>query len=105
MNTQLEHALTRLGTDQFMRIDNGQGRTVLVFRGRVWITQDHDPRDIVLRAGESFTLDRPAAAIVQALDDSSLLLLEPAPTPTPAPRRPVEPRCGPGGHGRAAIAA
>lgn len=74
MDSNLERALTRLDKDAIVRIDAGQGDTVVVFHGQVWITQDDDPRDVVLRAGESFTLDRPGTALVQALAESSLLI-------------------------------
>lgn len=42
--------------------------------GVLWITQDHDPRDIVLTAGRSFRLDRGGRAVVYALDDARLVL-------------------------------
>jgi hypothetical protein len=51
------------------RVVNGQGQRVFSVRGDLWITQEHDHRDIVLRSGEGFTLDRPGVAIVYALSD------------------------------------
>lgn len=74
MDASLERALTRLDKDALVRIDDGRGRTVAVFQGRVWITQDGDPRDVILRAGESFTFDRDGTALVQALVDSGVLI-------------------------------
>lgn len=75
MNTQLEHALTPLAAGRLLRIEAGQGRAVAVYHGQVWITQERDRRDVILGDGESFTLDRPGLAIVQALRDSTVLLL------------------------------
>lgn len=75
MNTHLEHALTKLERGALLRIDGAQGRAVAVFRGIVWITQHEDQRDVIVGEGESFTLDRPGLAIVQALRDASVLLV------------------------------
>lgn len=47
--------------------------------GSVWITLDHDTRDIVLSAGESFLTTQHRRAIIYALGPSSLsLALAPA---------------------------
>lgn len=44
------------------------GLKIASHRGRVWITQDGDPRDVVIAAGESHALDRDGPVYVQALD-------------------------------------
>jgi hypothetical protein len=75
MGSHLERALTRLPKDAVLHLDAGAGEAVVVFHGRVWITQDGDARDVVLGPGESFTLDRPGVALAQALRDSSLLVV------------------------------
>jgi hypothetical protein len=49
----------RLNTGELLDIDDGEGFTVECLDGAVWITQSSDPRDIVLKAGESFVLDKP----------------------------------------------
>ena len=56
------------------RIDNAQGLSVTCFKGPVWITQNNDPRDIVLSPGQSFTLDRKGTAVVFALKDAAILV-------------------------------
>jgi len=56
----------RLNTGELLDINDGQGFTVECLEGAVWITQSNDPRDIVLTAGESFTLDKPGLALVCA---------------------------------------
>jgi hypothetical protein len=75
MGSHLEQALTRLPKDAILHIDAGAGQVVIVVHGWVWITQEDDPRDVVLGPGESFTLDRPGLALAQALRDSSLLVV------------------------------
>jgi hypothetical protein len=47
--------------------------------GSLWITQDGDLRDIVLRAGESFRLDRSGTALISALTDARLAVHRAAP--------------------------
>jgi hypothetical protein len=84
MNNELRHPLTDLTAGSLLHVRDGQGRAVMVFEGRVWITQAGDPRDIVLDAGESFRVDRPGLTLVQALRDSKLMLLDGGPTPLPA---------------------
>jgi hypothetical protein len=56
----------RLNTGELLDIDDGEGFTVECLDGAVWITQSSDPRDIVLKAGESFVLDKPGLALVCA---------------------------------------
>ena len=43
-------------------------------RGALWITQDGDPRDVVIEAGQSHAIDREGPVYVQALDAACVLL-------------------------------
>lgn len=61
-----------------LTVRDGQGACITSRRGTVWITQDHDVRDVVLTSGESFRLERPETAIVQAMDTAEVLILPPA---------------------------
>jgi hypothetical protein len=56
----------RLNSGELLDIDGGEGFTVECLEGAVWITQSNDPRDIVLKAGQSFVLDKPGLALVCA---------------------------------------
>jgi hypothetical protein len=52
-----------------------KGQRIEVCTGQVWITQDGDPRDVILRANEAFTLDRTGHALVSALDEGASFVL------------------------------
>ena len=62
--------------------------TVGCASGSLWLTLDHDPRDIVLEAGERIALDGRRRALAYALEDA---VLEVAPVSTPkAASRPAQ---------------
>jgi len=56
----------RLNTGELLDIDDGEGFAIECREGAVWITQSNDPRDIVLKAGQSFVLDKPGLALICA---------------------------------------
>lgn len=85
MNNELRHPLIELTAGSTLRVQDGQGRAVVVFEGLVWITLEGDRRDIVLAAGESFSVDRPGLTLVQAFRDSKLLLARAEPRTPPLP--------------------
>lgn len=63
-----------LNTNQFAHVHGANGWTVRALEGRLWITQDGDLRDVVLEAGQSFTLDRGTSALISPLGDACLRL-------------------------------
>ena len=65
-----------LARGRIRRVTRALGQRVECVSGTLWVTQDGDPRDIVLRAGDSFAFDHRGDALISALDDASFLLLE-----------------------------
>ncbi len=57
-----------------LRIEQGRGVVVSVRAGAVWLTQEGDPADYVLRAGEALRLDRDGLALASALGRSVVML-------------------------------
>ncbi len=76
MKTELTLPSVNLLKDELHLIRDGRGRHVQTLSGRLWITQEGDPRDIVLDAGEGFTVEQPGLTVVCALRPSSLLVLD-----------------------------
>lgn len=87
MNIRLDHSAVRLGAGKTISVIDGKGARIAVARGRVWITQERDVRDVMLTLGQSFTLDRDGTTIVEALSDAEIALDEAAPATQDVPVR------------------
>lgn len=72
MNIELNQDGLCLKRKQVVKVHGGLGHSIVCERGSVWVTQERDARDIVLRAGESFTLDREGLALVLALEPGAI---------------------------------
>lgn len=63
---------------QIMRLDRASGVALVCLRGGLWLTQHGDLRDVMLAAGERFTLDRDGVTLITALKPSSVRVEIPA---------------------------
>jgi hypothetical protein len=68
------HAQIALAPRELHRIVDGEGLILLCLKGTVWVTQEDDARDIILTAGESFTLDRKGLAVFYALSAACIAM-------------------------------
>jgi hypothetical protein len=63
--------VTHLQRHQAFTLRGRPGQRLEVRTGEVWVTQDGDPRDLVLGARQCFTLDRSGRVVISALDDAA----------------------------------
>jgi Protein of unknown function (DUF2917) len=68
-----------------LRLGDAQGTRLRAVSGSVWITIDHDPRDIVLDAGDEFVIESQRGLVVLPLGERATLdVCSDAATPMPA---------------------
>ena len=65
----------RLARKAMVDLEGAIGVEIRVHRGRVWLTQENDTRDIVVGPGEAFRLDREGRAVVEVLTDAEISLI------------------------------
>ncbi|MEJ7671038.1 MAG: DUF2917 domain-containing protein [Casimicrobiaceae bacterium] len=63
-----------LARNQVATAHDAKGALLRVTRGIVWITQESDPEDIVLRAGDNWVLERDGLTVIQAHVDATFCL-------------------------------
>jgi Protein of unknown function (DUF2917) len=74
MHTDLNLAATRLTRGQLHRLQDARGSLVLCLSGTLWLSQQGDPRDIVLEAGDERRIDQDGLSILSALSDARFVL-------------------------------
>ena len=68
MKIELNHSgNVHLAPNQTLRVLDGAGSTVCAVEGDVWITEENQPRDIVLKPGACYRLRERGLALVNAL--------------------------------------
>ena len=84
MNVTLADSRLDLRKRQLLRVEGARCTRIVCLAGELWITQDADQRDLVVPAGDAFTLDRDGIAVISALEASSVWLQEPSRAGSPA---------------------
>ena len=63
-----------LNKNQTLTLARPKHTQIECFNGCVWVTQDGNPKDILLEAGETLVVDQPARVLVHALESSQVRL-------------------------------
>jgi hypothetical protein len=87
MRLELKHPVnsepTHLARRKTVSLHVRKGQGIECRSGQLWITQDGDPRDMILEAERSFMFDRNGQALVSALEDACFVVRN-AVAPKPA---------------------
>ena len=78
MNLVVNNSALLLDRWQTVELIDAAGATASLDKGCVWITMDGDRRDIVLGAGQSWTIERNGLTLLHAEAPSTLRISEPA---------------------------
>ncbi|QGW80521.1 DUF2917 domain-containing protein [Variovorax paradoxus] len=76
-----------LPTRSIFAVPDGAGVGIECRSGSVWVTLDHDPRDIVLAPGERFEGTDHRRVLVSALESSCITISDAQPAAMPLPTR------------------
>jgi hypothetical protein len=75
MKIELTAGAIRLAANQTLKLLDGAGSTVCAVEGSVWITEENQPRDVVLAKGACYRLRHAGLAIVNALGGEAAVAL------------------------------
>ena len=67
MKLEMKAGNVKLGPNQTLRVVDGVGTTVCAVEGSGWITEENQPKDIVLQPGACYRLRQRGIAIVNSL--------------------------------------
>lgn len=76
MNPRFEPPSLHLQPRQPLRLRVSAGQHVTSASGTTWVTQDGDPRDIILVPGDSHAFERSGRVMIQALGGDAQLVVE-----------------------------
>jgi hypothetical protein len=70
----MNNRLLTLADGEVVELPDARGTTLRLARGSLWITQAGDRRDIVLSAGEAWTVERHGLTLAEARGDTAVLV-------------------------------
>ena len=78
---ELKYSSAQVGmqASEALALDDARGTLVRCLAGSLWVTQDGDRDDHLLRVGESMRIERDGPTVVQAMTGSRLAVCAPEP--------------------------
>jgi hypothetical protein len=76
MELRLKTPVVALQAGEVLTLDDVEGASIKARCGTLWITQEGDLEDVVLREGEHFVVRHPGRTLVQAFDPAWVSIRE-----------------------------
>ena len=79
--------VVRLGSREAITLADIRGATLRVTRGSLWVTQEGNAQDIVLRVGDNWAVERDGDTVIEAQGSATFCIVAPynaAPIGVPA---------------------
>jgi hypothetical protein len=67
--------IIELDAREAVTLSDVRGSTLRVTRGTLWLTQENDTHDVILRAGDNWVVEKQGATVVEAQDDVVLCVV------------------------------
>lgn len=65
--------LIELSPREAVTLQDVRGATLRITRGTIWLTQEDDRKDVVLRVGDNWVVEKDGATVLEAQDDDTLV--------------------------------
>ncbi len=76
MNLDLDGAVLKLDAHRHLQLHDAQGTCIHVHWGELWITQEGDSRDRIVKTGESFEVSNPGMTLLSALSAAGVSVMK-----------------------------
>jgi hypothetical protein len=76
MNIDLNDAIVRLNSGNNYQVRDARGTCIHVHWGDLWITQEGDLKDHIVKTGESFAISNSGMTIVNAVNEAGVSVME-----------------------------
>jgi hypothetical protein len=70
----MNNRLLKLLNGEMLELVDARGTTLQVTRGKLWVTQHHDRRDVVLSAGDTWTVENLGITVAEARGDVAVVV-------------------------------
>jgi Protein of unknown function (DUF2917) len=79
MHIEMNSSTLTLPPTGVISVQDGAGTRIRCLSGVLWVTQEAELKDSIVRAGDVLTLHKPGRTVISALEQASLTFIGPEP--------------------------